>query len=300
MKKIIILCAIFLISIIFYKFKYQSKNSHNAKAHSNNHKIRHKHGEGYSIDFYAYASKIRPWNSTFKVCLSVLTVITCILLDNPYVSIVVITSMAYLTVIKGGIPINEYLSVLAIPIAFILLSTFTIAIDFSKQPIGEYNLYLGFCYAFTSVEQLKKMAFLILKIFAAISALQMLTLSTPSFEIISVLRKAHVPKIIVELMSLIYRYIFILIDVYTKMKNSAKARQGYSDFKTSCYTFGGIASNMFIISLGKANAYYDAMEARCYDGELLLLEEDKKMEIGQAVASVAYISFLILLCFFTR
>ena len=46
------------------------------------------------------------------------------------------------------------------------------------------------------------------------------------------------------------------------MKNSAKARQGYCDFKTSCYTFGSIASNMFIISLKKANAYYDAMEAR--------------------------------------
>ena len=144
------------------------------------------------------------------------------------------------------------------------------------------------------------MAFLILKIFAAISALQMLTLSTPSSEIIYVLRKAHVPKIVVELMSLIYRYIFILMDVYTKMKNSAKSRQGYCDFKTSCYTFGGIASNMFIISLGKANAYYDAMEARCYDGELLFLEEDKKVEIGQAIAFSVYMSFLVLLWFFTR
>lgn len=300
MERIIILCAAFMIGIILYKFKYQSKNNHNAKVRSNNYKIRHKHGEGYSIDFYAYASKIRPWNSTFKVSLSVLTVILCIVLDNPYVSIMVIISMAYLTVIKGGVTITEYLSVLAIPTAFIFLSTFTIAIDFSKQPIGEYNLYLGFCYVFTSVVHLKKMAFLILKIFAAISALQMLTLSTPSSEIIYVLRKAHVPKIIVELMSLIYRYIFILMDVYTKMKNSAKSRQGYCDFKTSCYTFGGIASNMFIISLGKANAYYDAMEARCYDGELLFLEEDKKIEIAQAVAFVAYMSFLILLWFFTR
>lgn len=300
MERIIILCAIFFIGIIFYKSKYQSKNNHNAKAHSNKYKIGRKHGEGYSIDFYAYASKIRHWNSTFKVSLSVLTVILGIVLDNPYVSIMVIISMAYLTVIKGAITLTEYLSVLAIPTAFILLSTFTIAIDFSKQPIGEYNLSLGFCYVFTSVVQLKKMAFLILKIFAAISALQMLTLSTPSSEIIYVLRKAHVPKIIIELMSLIYRYIFILMDVYTKMKNSAKSRQGYCDFKTSCYTFGGIASNMFIISLGKANAYYDAMEARCYDGELLFLEEDKKVKIGQAIAFSVYMTLLILLWFFTR
>lgn len=300
MERIIILCALIIIGIIFCIFKYKSNNNHNAKARSNNYKIRHKHGEGYSIDFYAYTSKIKSWNSTFKVSLSVLTVILCIVLDNPYISIMVIISMACLTIIKGGIPIIEYIHILAIPIAFILLSTFTIAIDFSKQPIGEYNFYLGFCYIFTSIEQLKKMAFLILKIFAAISALQMMTLSTPSFEIIYVLRKARVPKIILELMSLIYRYIFILMDVYTKMKNSAKSRQGYCDFKTSCYTFGSIASNMFIISLGKANAYYDAMEARCYDGELLFLEEDKKVNTRQAVAFVTYISLLILLWFFTR
>lgn len=207
--------------------------------------------------------------------------------------------MAYLTVIEGEIPLRAYLSILAIPIAFVLLSTFTIAIDFSKEPIGQYNLYLGFCYIFTSTVQIKKVIFLILKIFAAISALQMMNLSTPASEIIYVLRKAYVPKIIVELMSLIYRYIFILMDVSTKMKNSAKSRQGYCDFKTSCYTFGNIASNMLIISLKKANAYYDAMEARCYDGELVFLEEDKNIDRVQVISATAFIISLILLWYLT-
>jgi cobalt/nickel transport system permease protein len=127
----------------------------------------------------------------------------------------------------------------------------------------------------------------------------MLTLSTPSFEIIYVLRKACVPKIIIELMSLIYRYIFILMDVATKMKNSAKSRQGYCDFKTSCYTFGNIASNMLIISLKKANAYYDAMEARCYDGELVFLEEEKNIDRVQVISATAFIISLILLWYLT-
>ncbi|ALB48670.2 cobalt ECF transporter T component CbiQ [Clostridium beijerinckii NRRL B-598] len=275
-------------------------NDNRKRVHKHNHKIGHKHGEGYSIDFYAYASKIRHWNAEFKVYLSVLTLVLCIVFNNPYVSATVIIAMAYLTVIKGKIPAAEYLSILAITITFILLSTFTIAIDFSKQPIGQYNLYLGFGYVFTSTVQLKKMVFLILKIFAAISALQMMTLSTPTSEIIYVLRKAHVPKLIVELMSLIYRYIFILMDVFTKMKNSAKSRQGYCDFKTSCYTFGSIASNMLIISLRKANAYYDAMESRCYDGDLVFLEEDKNVEVMQIVLAVVFIMFLVLIWYFTR
>ncbi|WP_077867069.1 cobalt ECF transporter T component CbiQ [Clostridium saccharobutylicum] len=300
MGKIIILCVMFWMIVFFFILKHKSKHTHRDGVHHHKHKIGHKHGEGYSIDFYAYASKIRQWNAAFKVYLSVLTLILCIVLDNPYVSVAVIIAMAYLTVIKGGIPITEYLSILAIPITFILISTFTVAIDFSKQPIGQYNMHLGLFYIFTSQEQLKKMAFLILKIFAAISALQMMTLSTPSSEIIYVLRNLHVPKIIVELMSLIYRYIFILMNVCTKMKNSARSRQGYCDFKTSCYTFGRIASNMLIISLKKANDYYDVMEARCYDGDLVFLEEDKKIEMIQIAFAAVFIIFLIFLWNFTR
>lgn len=300
MEKIIILCAMFLMAVFFFKWKRRDGHTHGDRTHNHHHRIGHRHGEGFSIDFYAYTSKIRHWNPTFKVSLSVMTLILCIVLDNPYVSAMVIIAMAYLTIIKGELPIREYLPILAVQIGFILLGTFTIAIDFSKQPIGQYNLYLGFCYVFTSQVKLKQVIFLILKVFAAISALQMMILSTPSSEIIYVLRKAHVPKLIVELMNIIYRYIFILMDVYTKMKNSAESRLGYCDIKTSYYTFGSVTSNMLVISLKKASSYYDAMEARCYDGDLIFLEEDKKVETIQVVTAVAFIIFLILLWSFTR
>jgi cobalt/nickel transport system permease protein len=263
-------------------------------------KCGHHHGEGFSIDLYAYNSGINNWNSTFKVFFSIATLILCIGLDNPLVSISIIVAMAYLTIVKGGLPAREYLSILAIPIAFIILGTFTIAVDFSRQPIGQYNMHLGFFYVFTSRQKLREVLFLILKVFAAVSAVQMMTLSSPSSEIIYVLRKVHVPKLIVELMDIIYRYIFILMDAYTKMRNSAESRQGFCDFKTSCHTFGSIVSNMLIISLKKAAAYYDAMEARCYDGELVFWREEKELAAGHIAPAVLFIIFLILLWTFTQ
>lgn len=299
MEKIIMLCIVIAIAIFLLVWKNQEGHTHGEGEHHHN-RMGHKHGEGFSIDFYAYMSKIRHWNPNFKVSLSVMTLILCIVLNNPYVSVVVIIAMAYLIIIKGQLPIYKYMPILLIQLSFILLATFTIAIDFSRQPMGQYNLYLGFCYVFTSQAKLKEMFFLILKVFAAISALQMMTLSTPSSEVIYVLRKAHVPKIIIELMSMIYRYIFLLMDVYTKMKNSAESRQGYCDIRTSYFTFGNIASNMLVVSLKKANVYYDAMEARCFDGDLIFLEEDKKVETIQIIAAVAFILFLILLWGFTK
>lgn len=282
----------------FVRTNEKSDNSHHHYKH--HHQIGHKHGEGAAIDYYAYASKIRGWNPSFKVAFSVLTLLLCIVLNNQLVSLAVIVSMAYLTVVKGGLPLGAYLSVLMIPLTFIILGTVAIGIDFSSQPIGQFNLYLGFGYLYTSVAKLKEMVFLMMKVFGAISAMIMMTLSTPSSEIIGVLRKAHVPKLIIELMNLIYRYIFILLDVFNNMRNSADSRQGYCDFKTSCKTFGNVASNMLVLSLKKANAYYTAMEARGYEGDLVFLEDEKPFQISQVIYAVGFMLFLLLLWYVTK
>lgn len=282
----------------FVRTNEKSDNSHHHYKH--HHQIGHKHGEGSAIDYYAYASKIRDWNPSFKVAFSGLTLLLCIVLNNQLVSLAVIVSMAYLTVVKGGLPLGAYLSVLMIPLTFIILSTVAIGIDFSSQPIGQFNLYLGFGYLYTSIAKLKEMVFLMMKVFGAISAMIMMTLSTPSSEIIGVLRKAHVPKLIIELMNLIYRYIFILLDVFNNMRNSADSRQGYCDFKTSCKTFGNVASNMLVLSLKKANAYYTAMEARGYEGDLVFLEDEKPFQISQVIYAVGFMLFLLLLWYVTK
>lgn len=298
MIKIVFLGSIVLLPVFFLLWEYRKGQHHRGVTH--HHGIRHKHGEGFSIDLYAYASDIRSWSADFKVTFSIFIILFCIGLNNFYVSVAIIIAMAYLTVVKGGLPMTEYLLVLTLPAAFILLGTFTIAIEFSTEPIGQYHFNLGVGYIITSQNSLKKMLFLIIKIFAAISALQMMSLSTPSNEIISVFRKAHVPKLVIELMYLIYRFIFIIVDVHTQMKNSAESRQGFRSFKTSCFTFGSIASNMLVVSLKKANTYYNAMESRCFDGELLFLEEDKRIDKNQLVVAAAFLLFLILLWGFTR
>lgn len=298
MNELIMLFLGGLLAAVFLLAGYRNHGqAHEATHH---HKIGHKHGEGFVIDMHAYASKINSWNPAFKVTLALVMLILCIALNNPCVSLAVLVAMTYLTMVKGGLSAREYLSVMMIPIVFILLGTLAIAIEFSFQPIGQYQLHCGFFYIYTSQAKLTEMLFLILKVFAAVSALQMMTLSTPSSEIISVMRKAHVPKLIIELMNIIYRYIFILLDVYSKMKNSADSRQGYCDFRTSCYTFGRVAGNMLIVSLKKANLYYDAMEARCYDGEMLFFEEEKTVRADQIIAAVILVLMLVALWWLTR
>lgn len=252
------------------------------------------------IDIYAYRSRLSYINPQFKVWYAVITLFLCVLLDNIYVSLAVIFSMAFITVYKGGIRIREYLSLLKIPVAFMILASTAIALGISRDAISQYNLNMHFFYLYASDESIYQAGEVMLKSLGAVSAMYMMILSTNTSEIISVLKNSHVPKVIIELMNMIYRFIFILLDVHCRMRNSAQSRLGYVDFRTSCYSFGSTASNLLIVSLKKANAYYDAMESRCYDGDMDFLEEEKKVEKRHIIWACLYICILVLIWYMTR
>ena len=275
-----------------------SKHTHTS-GHS--HTAGHRHNTGGSaIDFYACNSRIRHWNPGFKAGFAMLLLLFCIVADNPYISGILIAASAFFTVVLGGLPLRKYLSVLSIPITFILLGSLAIAVDFSSKPVGDYNLYLHWFYLCITRTGIQKTLFLILKVFGAVSCMLMMTLSTPSHELFSLLGKIHCPQLFVELMYMIYRYIFILLDVQHSMHIAAESRLGFCDFRTSCNSFGKIACNLFLVALKKAHTYYDAMEARCYDGTFAFLEEEKPLKPVQLLTAVLFFLFLMVIWLLTK
>ena len=253
----------------------------------------HNHTGVHSIDFYAYSSKMKNLNPVLKVIFSIITLLICIVADNIYVSAFIVVTMGMIIVIKGGMKFHDYCGVLTIPAVFILLGSVAIAAGISKNPVGQWNINLYLFNIYFSNESILKALNVIMKAFGAISAMYMMILTTNSCEIISVFKKLHMPNIIIDLMNMIYRFIFILLDVHENMKNSAESRLGYVDFKTSCYSFGHTAGNLLIVSLKKANAYYDAMESRCYDGRMEFLEEPKNIKTSHILWMAVYIFILV-------
>lgn len=237
----------------------------------------HQHGGYYSIDLYAFHSKLKGINPEFKLISALVALILTITLNNIYVSAYAFMTMFFVSVLLGGMDSKEYLSMFIAPFSFIVLASIGIAVGFSFHESGDFNLKLGGLYIYTSKAQIVMTLKLVIKVFACVSIMQSLILSTMPYEIINALRNMHLPKLLVELMNLIYRFIFILIESYMNMQNSAASRLGYRNFKTSMTSFGNIASNILIVSLKKANAYYTAMEARCFDGDLNFLQDEKRL-----------------------
>ncbi|XVG99650.1 cobalt ECF transporter T component CbiQ [Eubacteriales bacterium KG127] len=228
------------------------------------------------IDKLCYYSKLRYVNPMEKFLYSIITIIFLIASRSMIMAVGILFLNYYLNVVKGGLSPKRYKMLLSWPLSFLFLGTFALFVNISKMPLDLYAFPVGTYYITGSKIGMWQGCQLIVTALAAVSSLYFLSLNTTMPDIISVLRKCKLPRIFVELMMLIYRFIFILLGVAMNITISQKARLGYKDYKTSIKSFGYMLSALFINSMKRSSQLYDAMEARGYDGELRMIEEHYK------------------------
>ncbi len=260
----------------------------------------HKEHEHKSIDYYAYRSGLGSWNTGYKVVFSVGALVTVIGADSAGISIATMIFMFFLSVMVGRIPARTYMGLMKLPVTFLLMGAAAILVQIGSGQNSLYSVSLFQTKLYITGDSLTLAGNVTLKALAAISSLYMLTLSTPMGEILSVLRRLHVPALVLDLMHLIYRYIFLLSETNQRQKDAARSRLGYLDLKTSYRTFSSEAANLLILSLKKADMYYDAMEARGYEGGGMFWEEKKGLTGKQLLYGAIYLVLLILVFIILR
>ncbi|MBU3143715.1 cobalt ECF transporter T component CbiQ [Clostridium sp. CF012] len=249
-----------------------------------------------SIDKLSYISRLRKVNPMEKFIFAILTMLLSIYLNNILTSVIVIILMGFITVYKGKIPLNSYLILMFIPLGFLIIGVITIAInigDYSSQTIFGFsilNVKFG-CTSESIIESIK----VLFRSLAAVSCLYFLSLSTPIVELLSVLKKLKVPKLFVELMSLIYRFIFIILETVNMIYISQNSRLGYSNLKTSYNSLGKLIGALFLSSYKRSQDMYTALESRCYDGDINVLENTYKTSYMNLVMIIVLQIFLIFL-----
>lgn len=261
---------------------------------------RHHHSGIVSIDIIAQRSRLNSVNPSLKTWGCFLLLILCVGGNSIPAGVALMLIMPVLTVTVGGLPLRDYLALLCIPAAFMLISGLALLFSYEAVPAGVVNL--PFFRGFLSVSQASQAQTLLVmaKALGAVSCLYLLSLSTPMGDIIAVLRKARTPALVIELMYLIYRYIFILLDMHRTMCDAAESRLGYDSFKLSLRTTGKVYGNLLALSFQKANACFDAMESRCYDGEIRFMERKKPLRAFHVTIAAALLAVVTALIVFGR
>jgi cobalt/nickel transport system permease protein len=258
---------------------------------------RHEHGGFLAIDILAQKSRLHMVPAGLKFWTALILMVLCICAKNPLVGLILAVAMLILTVAVGGLPLHDYLCMLALPVIFLMLSGLALLFDYSTVPDGVIRIPLFGGFLSVSRGAQARAMLIMSKAFGAVSCLYMLSLSTPMSEIIGVLRRIHVPAVFIELMYLIYRYIFVLLAMVRTMKEAAASRLGYVNYRTHVRTTGRIYSNLLAHSYRQANVNFDAMESRCFDGDIRFLEDKKNIRAIHVavtaciIVSVAGLSF---------
>ena len=244
---------------------------------------RHSHGGVLVIDVYARRSRYFEWSPALKTAGCVLLLILCVASPSPWVPLALALVLAIMTVWGGGIALHDYLALLSLPAAFLLLSGLALLWDYAPVKGGAATIPFWSGWLVVTAAAQVRARLVMARAFGAVSCLYFLSLSTTIPEILSVLRRAHVPSVMTELAVLIYRYLFVLLSAYQSMKDAAASRLGYSGFARSIRTTGAVYGNLLAASFRRAGACFDAMESRCYDGEIRFLEREKPVTLPAAL-----------------
>lgn len=226
-------------------------------------------------DRYAYLSRLRRMDPGGKILLSLVAVVVCLLCGGVLTGLATLFVMGALTVLWGGVPLKALLRFLRIPLVFLLIGCLPALI--ARVPEG--GAYLLGAALFGSVwgvtwDSLLRAGGIFSKALGVISAMYFLALNTPMTDLTLALGRAHVPRLFIELMELIYRFIFVLADTAANIRVAQESRLGYVGFRRSVDSLGALCSMVFLRAWRKADRIYSALESRGYTDRLVTLEAE--------------------------
>jgi cobalt/nickel transport system permease protein len=96
----------------------------------------------------------------------------------------------------------------------------------------------------------------------SLATMLLLSNTTPFGSLLEVLRMLRVPALLITVLSLLYRYLFVLVDQAERMARARRSRTFSSRRASRWRTGAGIVGQLFITATERAERIYAAMTAR--------------------------------------
>ena len=155
-------------------------------------------------------------------------------------------------------------------IPFVLLVAIFVPFFKEGEVAGSYNLWLW--QVSVTHSGLQILWNILARAWLSILSLILLTSTTKFSNLLKGLEQLRLPKVIVMLMSFMYRYLFILVDEVMRMKQARDSRNFGGKRLRQIGTIGSMIGTLFIRSYERGERVYAAMMARGFDGRSRTLD----------------------------
>ena len=240
------------------------------------------------MDELAYSSRMVNWAPLGKLLFVLVLLIIGLITESIVVPLITFTIglilMAYSTNLK--IPLILALAIgEAILIMIIGAGMISIMGDPNEPALWEGGL-LWFDIHMTETS-FNKAWLIFFRAVAGVTLMLSFACSTPIPHLAQAFRSIRCPAEITELIVLIYRYAFLLLERFLVMLDAAQCRLGYNGSMTAMRSYGGAMAGTFIFSMELADKSEAALACRNYTGYFPVYRKPKKMSITWVLITAA-------------
>ena len=183
-----------------------------------------------TTDSWAYTSRWRRVHAAEKALFCAGCVIAALLSRSPSVPLVVVVLCTVLAVAFARVPLRAFARAALIPSAFMLWSGVAIAVSLrspgAATPVG--SMVIG-PMLLVAPESVHAATIALSRSLAALSAVMLFAFTTPMTDTIALLRALRVPVLLLDIMSLVYRQIFVFDETLARVRRAQSSRLGFVD-----------------------------------------------------------------------
>ncbi|MEA5580974.1 cobalt ECF transporter T component CbiQ [Nodularia harveyana UHCC-0300] len=225
------------------------------------------------IDTLAYTNRLR-WLAPEQKLLFAIALLIITAFAHPPVQILIAIWMSIWTVIYAGIPLKIYLKLVYIASLFWLTSLPALVIN------GVHNNYLNIIqedviigfnlssyYIYLSHHGIEQGWTILTRAIASLSCLYFLMLTIPFAELLQTLRRFGFPVLLTDILLLMYRFIFVLLNTASQLLTAQKSRGGYSTFKISIKSLSLLIGQLLRRTLENYRQVSLSLASRGFNGE---------------------------------
>ncbi len=242
------------------------------------------------LEDIAQKNGLREVNTYLKLAAGLGAILLCLLSTSYIAPLFIALLITGAILLLARVDAKTYAELFMVPVGFALMSVAGIVLITGGHDIfWHWDIVNGFSLSVTR-ESINQGMFVFCRVIGGMSAMCFIALTTPMTDIFIVLRQCRVSEVVIDLMMIIYRTIFILMNQVIQIYQAQVMRLGYSTYRESLHSFASLCGAAFIASWDAGDDLIRAMDARCYNGKFALLGENRPVERFPCFAVVLFLT----------
>jgi cobalamin biosynthesis protein CbiM/cobalt ECF transporter T component CbiQ len=282
---LLIFQALLGLLLIFYALRRSRRSANSPDSSKDNSPDKKVNDTGsVGVGEVAYMSRAKDWPPLGKLALSLALLLASLLATSALIPLVALAIGIGLLYYSTRLRLPRVLVFAALEgLAIFAISALIIAFLTQGNGTPLFTLSIGSFSLSLYSEGASLGAMIFLRACAGLSVMLFFATSTPIPHLAYALRSLKVPTYIAELMVLVYRYAFLLLEQMDTMYTAAQCRIGFRGTKNKFRTTGKLAVGMFIRSMEVADRSEMALQCRNFRGDFPTFRQPAKMNVSWAL-----------------